>query len=115
MREIDDTSGSAAEDRFEEIISRVKATGIEITMDEETPLYTTIGMEEFEIGRQRDVEFSINGTDYHISRQEREARVVGQGHHKSLEELPRPGIDIKLKSKPEISDQWVIVDLEDMF
>lgn len=115
MREIDDTASSAAEDRFEEIIERVKSAGADITMDEEFPLYTTIGLEEFEIGRQRDVEFNLNGNDFHISRLEKMARIVGGGQHKSLEELPRPSIDIKLKSKPEISDQWVYVDLEDMF
>jgi hypothetical protein len=115
IREIDETSKSAAEDRFEEILKKVKAAGAEIVLDEEGPLYLSLGMDDFEIGRQRTVEFSLNGTDFHISRQEKNSRIVGSGVHKSLEELPRPFIDIKLKSKPGISDQWVYVDLEDVF
>jgi hypothetical protein len=115
MREIDDTSSSAAEDRFDEILKKVEAAGAEITLDEESPLYMSIGVDDYEIGRQRIVEFSLNGMDFHIARQEKTARLVGGGQHKSIEELPRPHIDIKLKRKPGISNEWVFVDLEDVF
>jgi len=115
LREIDDTAGSAAEDRFEEIIEKVKAAGAKIEKDEETPLYTDLGSEEIEIGDIRVVEFNMNGMDFQITRQSKHVRIMGEGHRKYTEDLPRPSIDIKLKRKPEISDQWVFVDMEDMF
>lgn len=115
LREIDDTAMSASEDRFEEILEKVKAAGARIDRDEESPLYADLGMDEAEIGTQRVVEFNLNHTDFMITRQVREARVSGEGHRKRREDLERPGIDIKLKRKPETSDQWVAVDMEDMF
>jgi lysylphosphatidylglycerol synthetase-like protein (DUF2156 family) len=115
LREIDDTAASAAEDRFEEILEKVTARGAEIERDEESPLYIDVGSEEIDIGEERIVEFNMKGMDFQIIRQVKRARIVGEGHHKSVEELPRPHIDIKLKSKSEISDQWVFVDMEDVF
>lgn len=115
MREIDDTAGSAAEDRFEELLNKVKAAGANIVSDLESPLFVSLGADDFEIGKERIVEFSVNGTDFQIVRQEKFARITGAGHHKSLEELSRPSIDIKLKSKPELSEQWVFVDVDDLF
>ena len=115
MREIDDTAASAANDRFEEIIQKIKAAGAEIIKDVDGPLYIVLGDEEFEIGEERVVEFNLNGKDFQITRQIKEARITGKGLKKSIEELPRPRIDITLKKKPDISDQWVTVDLEDIF
>ncbi|MBU1703590.1 hypothetical protein KJ951_04255 [Patescibacteria group bacterium] len=115
LREIDDTADSAAQDRFEEILAKVKAAGAEIMKDEQSPLYTDIGLEEYEIGDQRVVEFNLNGMDFQITRQAKKVRITGEGRHKSLEDLPRAGIEIKLKRKPDTSDQWVVVDLQDMF
>lgn len=115
MREIDETAGSAAEDRFEEIVKKVKAAGAEMIKDEEVPLYVALGADDVEIGDERVVEFHLNGMDFQITRQAKTMRIVGEGHKKNLEELSRPMIDIKLKSKPDTSDQWVFVDLEDMF
>ena len=115
LREIDDTSGSAAEDRFEEIISRVKAANADIIKDESGPLYLDLGREEVEIGDQRIVEFNLNRMDFQIVRNAKTVRVVGEGHNKSVEPLSRPIIEIKLKRKPETSDQWVFLDLEEMF
>lgn len=115
MREIDETAGSAAEDRFEEIIRKVKAEGAEIVKDESGPLYADLGMETAEIGEQRVVEFNLKGMDFQIIRNAKMVRIAGEGHRKSLESLSRPSIDIKLKRKPEMSDQWVVMDLEDIF
>ena len=116
LREIDDTAGSAADDRFEEIIKRVKAApGAEIEKDDTTPLYTSIGPEDAEIGEQRVVEFNMNGMDFQITRQVKYVRIMGEGHKKTLEDLARPSIDIKLKRKPDTSDQWVFVDMDEMF
>ena len=115
MREIDSTSGSAAEDRFEEIIERVKASGAEIARDESGPFYVDLGREETEIGEQRVVEFNVNRIDFQITRNVKKFRIMGEGIHKSLEPFSRPIVEIKLKRKPDTSDQWVIMDLEDMF
>ncbi len=115
LHEIDDTATSAAEDRFEDILKRVKAAGAEILKDEETPLYAESGADQFEIGRRRIVEFNLNRTDFQITRDFKTARINGAGPRKSVLELPTPSITIKLMSKPELSQQWVGVDLEDMF
>lgn len=115
LKEIDDTAMSAAEDRFEEILGKVKAAGARIDADEESPLYADLGMDEVEIGEQRLVQFNLNGMDFLIIRQVREARIGGMGHQKRREDLERPSIEIKLKRKPEIEDQWVSVDIDDMF
>lgn len=115
LKEIDDTAMSAANDRFEEILGKVKSAGARIIKDEETPLYADMGIEEVDIGVQRVVEFNLNTMDFQITRQVKEARIGGTGHQKRREDLERPSIEIKLKKKPEIEDQWVAVDIEDMF
>ncbi|MFC1655834.1 hypothetical protein ACFL3C_03125 [Patescibacteria group bacterium] len=115
LREIDDTAGSAADDRFEEIIEKVKAAGAEIIRDESGPLYVSLGREEVEIGEQRVVEFNLNRMDFEITRDAKTVRIVTDGNQKNLEQLSRPIIEIKLKRKPEMEDQWVIMDLDDMF
>jgi len=115
IREIDDTAGSASEDRFEEILNRVEASGTEITRDETSPIYVDLGRGEVEIGEQRIVEFNMNRMDFQIIRSAKTVRVVGNGNNKGFEPLPRPMVDIKLKRKPDTSPQWVIMDLEDIF
>ncbi|MFC1749788.1 hypothetical protein ACFL2V_13385, partial [Pseudomonadota bacterium] len=77
--------------------------------------FVDIGNDEVEIGEQREVEFNMKRMDFLIIRKVKKARVVGEGHSKSVEELSRPIVEIQLKRKPDISDQWVIMDLEDMF
>lgn len=115
IREIDDTAGSAADDRFEEILERVKAAGAEFVKDESSPLYVDLGRDEVEIGEQRIVEFNLKRMDFQIIRSIKTVRIVGNGHNKSFEPLSRSIINIKLKRKPDTSDQWVIMDLDDMF
>lgn len=115
MRETDATAGSAADDRFEEIIKRVKAAGAEINKDTTGPLYIDLDRDEVEIGEQRIVEFNLNKMDFQITRNVKNVRITGDGYHKSLEDLDRPIIEIKLKRKPELEDDWVVMDLEDMF
>ncbi|MDP2625156.1 MAG: hypothetical protein Q8P27_03140 [Candidatus Peregrinibacteria bacterium] len=111
MHEIDSTKQSASEDRFEEIMEKVKAAGADIKRDEDLPLHDSMG--EFEIGEKRVVEFNLAKFDFEITREVKDYMVSGGGHQKSLTELAAPRIDIRLKRKPENSDQWVIVDLED--
>jgi len=115
LRELDDTRASAAQDRFEELVAKVKAAGAEITLDEESPLYADVAGTETPLGRRRTVEFNINHTDFQITRDEKTARIVGSGPRAALQELTVPSLVIKLKKKPDISDQWVQVDIEDMF
>ncbi|MBA4336151.1 hypothetical protein C0416_00050 [bacterium] len=114
IREIDDTAGSASEDRFEEILNRVEASGTEITRDETSPIYVDLGRGEVEIGEQRIVEFNMNRIDFQIIRKAKTVRIVGNGNNKGFEPLPRPMVDIQLKRKPDTSSQWVIMDLDDM-
>jgi len=52
--------------------------------------------------------------DFKITREVEDGRVVGHGHARSVEGLDTPRITIKLKRKPTNSDDWSIVDLEDM-
>lgn len=114
-RELDETSASAADDRFEEILMQVKAAGGKFTHDEETPLIIEFNNEFQEIGDIRVVKFNFKSTDFQITRQLKNMRSVGEGHRKHLEAITRPIIEIKLKRKPELSDQWLAVDIDEMF
>lgn len=117
-RELDDTAASAANDRFEEILRRIKTYGGEITKDETVPLIIDWNNDTAEIGERRVVEFNIKKTktDFQIIRDVKNFRAAGgDGHRKHLEAIDRPMIETKLKSKPETSDQWVGMDFEDMF
>lgn len=115
-RELDDTAASAASDRLEEILRRVKAAGGEITKDEEMPLFIDFNNDTVEIGERRVIEFNLNKTDFQIIRDIKNFRTAGSANHrKHLEAMDRPMIETKLKKKPEISDQWIWMDFEDMF
>lgn len=114
-KEFDDTKASAANDRFEEIVKRVKDAGAEITSDESFPLQVEFNREIVETGDRRVVEFNLNRTDFQITRDIKNFRTVGEGNKRHLEEISSPMIETKLKRKPETSDQWLGVDLEDLF
>lgn len=114
-KELDATAASAADDRLEEILRKLKAAGGQITKDEIIPLHVDFNMEVVEIGEQRTVEFNLNKTDFQIVRNVKNVRVAGASHRKHLENLDRPMIETKLKRKPQNSDQWIGVDLEDLF
>lgn len=114
-RELDDTAASAADDRLEEILKRVKAAGAEITLDERIPLHMDFNNEVVEVGDRRTVEFNLNHTDFQIIRDVKNMRIAGGDFKKHLEAVSHPIIDTKLKKKPETSDQWIGVDIEDVF
>ncbi|MEK7524104.1 MAG: hypothetical protein AAB588_03675 [Patescibacteria group bacterium] len=114
-RELDETSASAADDRFEEILKKVKAAGAEITKDEESPLMVDMMNDFVEIGETRLVEFSLNKMEFQIIRNVKNMRFSGEGMHKKLENITRPIIELKLKSRPQFTDQWIGVDIEDVF
>lgn len=112
---MDDTMASAAQDRLEEILRRLKAAGGTVISDEKGPLHYDFNNEVVEIGEQRVVEVNFNKIDFQITHQIKNYHAGGGGHRKHLEKLTRPIIETKLKRKPETSDQWIGVDIEDMF
>ena len=115
MHEIDATRAATRDHAFDELIERIKSAGGEITQDETHPLYIDIGMEEAEIGTERIVEFNLNKMDFKLIRKSETHRIDGAGHNKSLVPMEAPRIKMTLRRKPEISDDWQIVDLDDMF
>lgn len=115
MKEIAETKAAARDEAFEAIIERVKSAGGEITKDESTPLYIEVGSQEFEIGTQRVVEFSLNQLDIQLTRKVETAILQGAGHQKHVEDLETPHIKITMKRKPQLSSDWQIVDLDEMF
>lgn len=115
IRELDATSASAADERLDEILKKVRAAGGEITKDEVTPLHIDFNREVVEIGEQRVVEFNLNKSDFQIVRNIKNVRVGGVSHRKHLEHINRPIIETKLKRKSESSDQWIGVDLKNLF
>lgn len=115
-KEMDDTAASAADDRLEEILRRVKAAGAEMKLDERVPLQIEFNNEIVEIGEQRVVEFNWNRTDFQITRKVKNMRVSGgDRNRKHLENVSRPMIETTLKRKPDSTDQWIGVDIEDVF
>ena len=115
MKEIAETKAAAKEEAFNAIIQRVKDAGGEIVSDEVSPLFTEIGSQEFEIGEQRVVEFNLNRLDIQLTRNAETHMVSGSGHQKHIEEIPMARININMKRKPDTSNEWQVVDLEDMF
>lgn len=115
LHETDDTRHTGAQDAFEDILRKVKAADGEITMDETAPLYTDIGMQEGEVGTERIVEFSLGRIDFQMIRKIETHRITGAGHNKSLEPMSPPRTSTILKKKDSSSQDWEIVDLQDMF
>lgn len=115
LHEIADTKAAARDEAFEEILERIKSSGAKMSKDETSPLYLDIGMEEFETGTQRIVEFSIGRNDFQITRNEETHILQGSGKKKHVEELDTPRIKITLKRKDSFSNDWQMVDIEDVF
>ena len=112
--EIDETRQSAADDQFEEFLKKVEAAGATIIRDEYEPIYDSMGQDDYELGEKRVVEFVLAGSEFLVTREVKEAKITGQGHQKTVVELPSPQTEIHLKRRPEGTDQWVVVDLEDL-
>ena len=115
MHEIAETRFSGQQAAFDEIIEKIKAAGGEITKDEEVPLYDDIGTQEVELGTERVVEFNLNRNDFQLIRKVETHRIEGAGRHKSLMPLDIPRIKMSLKKKAETSNDWQIIDLDEMF
>ena len=112
MREIDSTRSAGVDDSFQAILDRVKSSGGEIVSDEVTPLYTEIGVEEYETGEKQVVEFSINGKDFRLTRRKEFAVIQGGSRQKHLEELESPRVSLSLQIKTPYKDEWTNMDLE---
>lgn len=115
MQEIDATRAAGRDEAFEGILERVKEAGGEIVKDETSPLYIESGNQELEVGRQRIVEFNLNRFDFQLIRNIETHVLQGAGHQKHVEELESPRSHVKMKRKPDNSQDWQLVDLEDMF
>lgn len=115
MHEIDDTRSAGRDEAFEMIIERIKSAGGEIIKDATSALYTELGADEVETGSQRVVEFTLNRMDFRLTRNVEKFGVRGDGRNKHLEELTPPRIKMSLKRKAISSNDWQVVDLEDMF
>ncbi|MDA1060185.1 MAG: hypothetical protein O3B47_00125 [bacterium] len=115
MHEIAETRQAGKDAAFEDILERVKAAGGEITLDETAPLYTEVGSQELEVGYQRLVEFNLNRIDFQLTRKVENAVLQGSGHQKHLEDLEVARSNITMKKKADTSQDWQVVDLEDMF
>ncbi|NIA02475.1 MAG: hypothetical protein GWP15_03755 [Nitrospirae bacterium] len=113
MPEIAETKAAARDEAFEAIIERIKSSGGEIVKDEMSPLYMEIGSQELEIGTQRVVECNLNKLDIQLTRNVETHAMSGSGHQKHADKLDMPRVKIKMKQKPDSSDTWQIVDLED--
>lgn len=114
MHEIDETRAAGRDDAFEEILDKIETNGGKITTDEEHPMYTDVGTQEFEIGTERLVKFSIAGKEFEIIRKVETHSLQGAGHQKHIEEMKMPRINISLKKKADYSDDWTTVDLDEM-
>lgn len=115
LHEIPETRASGQSQAFDDLIEKLKAAGAEITLDEEIPLYDDIGTQEVQLGTERIVEFSLNRTDFRLIRKTEEYRIDGAGRVKNLLKLDAPRFITTLKKKPASSNDWEVVDLEDLF
>lgn len=113
--ELNFTKASASDDSLQELLDKVIAAGGKIISDDEYPLFAEFGRKEVPIGKERTIEFNINKTDYQITRQVENYRIAEHSHEKGGEKLDSPRITIKLKNKPETSNNWVIVDFDELF
>ena len=114
MHEIDETRAAGRDDAFEEILDKIETNGGEITEDDEHPLFTDIGSQEFEMGVERIVKFNIAGKEFEIIRKVETHSLQGSGHQKHLEEMKMPRINISLRKKADYADDWTTVDLDEM-
>lgn len=115
MHEIAETRQAGKDAAFDTIIERVKEAGAEIIKDETAPLYTEVGLQEFEVGNQRVVEFNLNKFDFQLTRNIETHVLQGAGHQKHIEALDIPRSHVVMKKKADTSNDWQIVDLEDLF
>lgn len=116
MKEIDETRSQARDEAFENIIEHIKSRGGEVTEDNTHPLYMDIGADQFEVGTERKVEFTLkNKMDFQLIRKKETSRIQGEGKQKHLEDMMPPRVTMVLKKRSLGSGDWQLVDMEDIF
>ncbi len=115
MHEIAETRAAGRDEAFENIINRIKSEGGEMVQDETHPLYTEIGTQELEVGYERIVLFNLKRINFQLSRRVETHLLQGAGHQKNLGTLETPRIKFILKRKLDTSQDWQLMDLEDIF
>lgn len=115
LPEIDETRAAGKDAAFEAIIERITSSGGNKVMDETTPMYTDVGMEEFEMGSQRIIEFAINSNEFQLIRKTETHILQGGGHQKHLEELDVPRSRMILKKKDDATGTWQVMDIDEIF
>ncbi len=114
LHETDDTRAASRAAAFDEIIEKITAYGGKITKDEEAPLYIDIGNQDFEVGTERTVEFTLGKFDFQLIHKVENQILQGASRQKHLEPLSPPRIKDTLKRRPALGGDWQVIDLEDM-
>lgn len=112
-KEIDFTRSKGKDQAFEDLLEKVVSAGGEIESDESSPLYSDMGNSEIETGTVREVLFNLAKNDFKLIREVQEVRINKSGKLYSTEDLDNPIIRIKLFKKPELSEDWLAIDMED--
>lgn len=112
-KETDFTRSKGKDASFELLLEKVMSAGGEISLDEITPLYSDMGNSEIETGTLREIVFNLGRNDFKLIREVQTVRINKSGKMYSTEELENPIVRIKLYKKPELSQDWVSIDMED--
>ena len=115
MHEIAETRAAGRDEAFDKIIERIQSAGGQISEDETVPLYTEAGANQYEVGSQRTVIFNLNKLDFQLIRKVETGILQGEGKQKHLQTLETPRIRMTLKKKSGYSEDWQVVDLDEMF
>ncbi|MDX9970432.1 MAG: hypothetical protein RBS56_00800 [Candidatus Gracilibacteria bacterium] len=111
-KEIDFTRSKGKDQAFEELLEKVSSAGGEIISDETSPMYSDMGNSEIETGTIREVLFNLAKNDFRLIREVQTIRISKSGKLYSTEELDTPMVRIKLFKKPELSQDWLAIDME---
>lgn len=115
LHETNATRAAGRDEAFEMILEKIIAAGGKISKDEACPLYTEVGQDQFEVGSQRMIEFNLNKTDFQITRKVETHLLQGAGKQKHIEKTDIPRIKIVMKRKSSSTNDWQIIDLDEMF
>lgn len=115
FHEIDETRAATRDEAFEEIIRRIKAAGAVISKDETSPFYTDVGAQEFELGTTRVVEFNLNNFDFLLTRKVENFILQGAARQKHTEPLTPPRFTLSLKRKGQFEEDWVAMEIGEIF
>ncbi len=114
-KETDFTRNKGKEAEFEIMLEKIVRVGGEISKDETSPMYNDLGTSEVETGTEREVVFNLAKHDYKIIREVQNLKINKSGRIYSTEELENPIVRIKLYKKPELSQDWLSIDMDTFF